>query len=130
MIKTQSDYDQHYPQVPLDRWKRNVVEAVERIGDKHYQSTHWLQDDRPAWEDPNEVVSVLVDDCVFNLFLQDCAFSFSDQQHEAAANFSLTLNSFLNEAPEILEAEETLNDPRWQDVQSSAIGFVAAFALP
>ena len=130
MVKTQSDYDKHYPNVPLNRWRGNVLEAVERIGDKHYQETNWLRDDRPAWENPNEAICVLVDDCVFELFLQDCAFSFSNEQHQAATDFSIKLNRFLNETPKFLEAEETLNDPRWKDVQLSAIVFVAAFAIP
>jgi hypothetical protein len=130
MIRTQSDYDKHYPEVPLSRWRENVVEAVERIGDKDYQETHWLRDDRPAWENPNEVVNVLMDDCQFDLFLQDYSFSFSGQQHQAAADFSKTLNRFLDESPNSLEAEETLNDPRWKGVQPSAIVFVAAFAIP
>jgi len=127
MIKTQSDYDQHYPSVPITRWRGNVIEAVQRIGDRHYQETNWLRDNRPAWESPNEVISVLVDDCLFELFLQDCAFSFSDEQHQTAADFSIKLNHFLNENPGSLEAEETLNDPRWIDLQVSAMVFVAAF---
>jgi hypothetical protein len=130
MIKTQSDYDQHYPNVPLTRWRGNVVEAVQRIGDRHYQETHWLRDDRPAWENPNEVINTLVDDYQFDLFLQDCAYSFSDQQHQAATDFSIKLNHFFNENPGPLEAEETLNDPRWIDLQASAMVFVAAFEIP
>jgi hypothetical protein len=127
MIKTQSDYDQRYPTVPLDRWRENVLEAVKRIGDKEYQSTNWLRDDRPAWESPNEVVSVLIDDSQFDLFLQDCAYSFSDQQQRSAADFSTKLNHFLDASPNSLDPKETLDDPRWEDVQSSANVFVAAF---
>ena len=130
MIKTQSDYDQHYPNVPLTRWRGNVVEAVQRIGDRHYQETHWLRDDRPAWENPNEVINTLADDYQFDLFLQDCAYSFSDQQHQVATDFSIKLNHFLNENPGPLRAKETLNDPRWIDLQVSAMVFVAAFEIP
>jgi hypothetical protein len=129
VIKTQSDYDQRYPDVPLNRWKANVVEAVKRIGDQDHQSSNWLRDDRPAWENPNEVINVLTDDSQFNLFLTDCAYSFSDQQRQAAEDFSTKLNRFVNDTPESLGSKDTLNDPRWEEIRTSANTFVAAFSI-
>jgi len=112
MIKTQSDYDQRYPDVPLNRWQANVVEAVTRIADRDHQSNNWLRDDRPAWENPNEVINVLMDESQFDLFLTDCAYNFSDEQHRAAKDLSGKLNRFINDTPQSLDPGNLLNDPR------------------
>jgi hypothetical protein len=76
-IRSQTEYDIHYPTVPLERWKNNVVDGAQMIGDADHQGRNWFRKDRPAWENPNELICVLFDDAVFELFLVDCAYSLS-----------------------------------------------------
>jgi hypothetical protein len=127
-IKSQADYDLRYPTVPLERWINNVVEAARDIGDTDYQARNWFREDRPAWEHPNEMICVLFDDSVFDDFLTDCAFSFSDRQQQSAQIFSTTINRFLNETPQNLDPHGTFHDPRWEEVRITARAFVAAFS--
>ena len=124
IITSQVEYDLRYPTMPLERWINNVGEAAKSIGDTDYQARNWFREDRPAWENPNEMICVLLDDSVFDHFLTDCAFSFSDRQQQSAQDFSITLNRFLNEMPQDLDPHDTFQDPRWEEVRIAARSFV------
>jgi hypothetical protein len=110
IVTSQIEYDQRYPKAPLERWRSNVIDAVTMIGDKAHQEASWLREDRPAWENPNEIINALFDDVQFELFLKDCDFSFTESQRETARSLSVTLNEFLDNTPEWLEPIETLKD--------------------
>jgi hypothetical protein len=127
LIKTQTDYDLRYPDVPLERWRNNLIDVATRIGDTDYQERNWLRDDRPARENPDEIICSLCDDCLFELFLADCDFSFTVPQREAAQDLSSKMNQFLANTPQSLNPFETLRDPRWEVIQVAARNFVAAF---
>jgi hypothetical protein len=127
VVTSQAEYDDRYPNVPLERWRNNVVRAAVMVGDANHQEQNWLRDDRPAWENPNEVINVLIDDCLFDLFLADCDYSFTDIQRVAAQEFSNNLHSFLDQAPQSLDPLETLRDHKWKETRVAARKFVTAF---
>ena len=87
----------------------------------------WFREDRPAWEDPNELINALMDDCVFDDFLRDCNYSFTDQQRQTAHKFMAELKLFLDTAPDVLDSAETFNHPQWLVIQNAATDFVIAF---
>jgi len=126
-IATQAEYDQRYPKYPIERWKNNVLDAVESIADRDHQIANWLREDRPAWETPGEVVCVLFDDSQFELFLIDCDFSLNAQQRLAGQSLLSRLNHFCDNTPQSFDPTETLNDPRWEDIQAAARHFIDVF---
>jgi hypothetical protein len=128
IVTSQIEYDQRYPNVPLERWRSNVIDAVTMIGDKAHQESSWLREDRPAWENPNEIINVLFDDVRFELFLKDCDFSFTESQRETAQSLSIMLNEFLDNTPQWLEPIETLKDQRWEEIRIAARNCVVAFS--
>ena len=126
-ITIQAEYDQRYPDVPLERWTNNVVDAVLSVGNREHHAANWFREDRLAWENPNEVVNALMDDCLFELFLQDCDYSFTEQQRRAGYLLMEEVNHFLETTPNVLDSAETFSPPQWLIVQSSANDFVNAF---
>jgi hypothetical protein len=126
-ITTQAEYDQRYPNVPIERWTNNVVDAVLSIGNREHHVANWFREDRPAWENPNEAVNILMDDCVFELFLQDCDYSLTEQQRRSGHLLMQELNLFLETTPKFLDSAETFSHPQWLIVQSSANDFVSRF---
>jgi hypothetical protein len=123
-ITSKAEYDVRYRTIPLERWRNNIIEACKRIGDQSHQETHWTKNDRPAWENPNEVINVLFDDSSFELFLTDCAFSLSELQLIAGQDLLHKLNNFLANTPQSLDATTTLADPDWKIVRITARRFV------
>jgi hypothetical protein len=128
-ITSQAEYDIHYPTVPLERWRNNVIDCARSIGDTEHQKKNWFHEDRPAWENPNELINALFDDSVFELFLVDCAYSLSSEQLVAGNELLTKLNSFNTQMPDPLDSLATFNDPRWQEIAIGARHFVASFDL-
>src|ERR1700756_2078995 len=126
-IRSQAEYDIHYPTVPLDRWRNNVIESARAIGDKEHQEKNWFREDHPAWENPNELLCALFDDSLFELFLVDCAHSLSSEQLEAGNELLTKLNSFDTQMPKHLDSLATFHNPQWQEIRISARSFVATF---
>ena len=127
-IATQAEYDQRHPEVPIERWRNNVLDAIGSIANSDHQAANWFREDRPAGENPDEVICVLFDDSQFELFLIDCDFSLSDRQREAGRSLLSKLNHFLDNTPKSLDPLETINDPRWEEIQVAARHFVAMFS--
>jgi hypothetical protein len=125
---TQAEYDRRYPDVPIERWRNNVLDAIGSIADRDHQAANWFREDTPVWENPDEVICVLFDDSQFELFLIDCDFSLRDQQREAGRSLLSKLNQFFGDTPKSLDPLETINDPRWEEIQFAARHFVAMFS--
>ncbi len=128
VIRSQAEYDQHYPTLPIDRWRTNVIEAAIMISDADHQQKTWLHSDREAWETPDEVICVLFDDSLFELFLTDCDFSLSDSQRRSGQKLFESLNRFLPDTPQSLDPQTILLDPRWEAIRVVARDFVESFA--
>lgn len=130
-ITSRLEYDAIWPTVSPEMWRDNVVTVAERIGNSKHQEKHWFRDDRPPWENPIELICSL-DDVVFDQFLENCAFSFTDQQVQAVQDFSLKLRLFESEsqcANLELDSWEVFHSPLWQDLSQAARRLVAAFAV-
>jgi hypothetical protein len=106
-IASQSDYDSRYPTVPLERWKNNITVSASMLGDEKHQAENWFREDRPAWENPNELICDFFDGVLFELFLEDCAFSLSAEQLHAGQCLLSQLNDFLTATPDTLDSVET-----------------------
>jgi len=128
-ITSQIDYDSAYPTVPLERWRSNVVEAAQMLGDEQGQSHSWLREDRYAWENPDELLCVVFDDALFERYLTDCAFSLSVAQREAGADLLSKLNSLNESTPRKLDPKRTLQDQRWAEIRVAALRFVEAMRI-
>ncbi|HLJ78484.1 MAG TPA: hypothetical protein VKT75_13765 [Acidobacteriaceae bacterium] len=98
------------------------------IADKRQQEVRWLAADRNAWEGPSELINCFWDDGVFELFLEQYARTFSEEQCQSAFDLRDTLNAFCGATPDVLDPMETLRDPRWQVVRQKAAAFIDAFA--
>jgi hypothetical protein len=110
-----------------ERWIGNLLEAARAIADKENQERRWRAPDRYAWECPDELINVVFDDCVFDLFLEKYAPTFSEEQRTAAFGFRETLNDLCHATPQALDSAATLVDPRWDQVRHKAAEFVCAF---
>jgi hypothetical protein len=87
----------------------------------------WLAADAYKWEQPGELINVIVDDFLFEDFLQEFVPTFSDEQRTAAFEFWDELNGFCNTTPRSLDSAEVLADPRWDAVRHKSAAFVTAF---
>jgi len=114
------------PQIPAERWIRNLLEAAEIIANREYQETRWLATDGLAWETPNEAINAL-DDCVLNGFIAQFAESFSPVQTEAAIAFRDEVDHYCSGTQQSLEPRDVLADPAWQLVRKAAADFVRVF---
>jgi hypothetical protein len=114
------------PMTP-ERWISNLLEAATDIADKKRQELRWTAPDRYAWERPEEVINVLLDDSVFEGFLEKYASSFSDQQRQAAFQLRDAMNKYCDDTPTWLEPSEVLADARWEAIRQDAAEFIVAF---
>jgi hypothetical protein len=101
------------PQIPAERWIKNLLEAANTIADKKYQETRWLALDGFAWESPDEAINTL-DDCVLDGFIEQFAQSFSEQQAKAVTEFRDEVDRYCKVTPPLLVVELVLIDPRWE----------------
>jgi hypothetical protein len=115
------------PPLTPERWIKNLVSAIGDQANKERQEQRWLAPDAYAWENPNELICCVADDCNFELFLTEFAPTFSREQQKAALNFTREFDSFCNSTPQVLTARDVLSDPRWQEVRHRAAEFVTAF---
>jgi len=107
------------PTVPHERWVKNVVDALSAIGDLKHQESRWLAPDRQDWENPDKLVNTL-DDIQFTLFLDDCAFSLSEDQLALGHRFAMQLQQYLSESPQTIGIESTLHNPKWHAMATAA----------
>jgi hypothetical protein len=115
------------PPMSVERWITNLLEAAAEIADKEHQELRWLATDAYAWERPEELINVLLDDCVFEGFIEECAPTFSAEQCDAACGLRDELNRYCNATPQWLDPAEVLVDPRWESIRRRAEAFAAAF---
>ena len=108
-------------------WIANLVEAATDIADKQHQEIRWLAPDAYAWERPEELINVLVDDCVFEGFLNEYASTFSEEQRGAAFALRDELNRFCDATPPSLDPVQVLVDQRWESIRQRATTFIQAF---
>jgi hypothetical protein len=114
------------PMTP-ERWIANLVEAAADIADKEHQELRWLAPDAYAWERPEELINVLFDDCAFELFVEEYASTFSEEQRQTALGLRDEMISYCAATPSYLDPVEVLADPRWESIRQKAAAFVAAF---
>ena len=113
------------PQIPAERWIRNLLEAAQLISNREYQETRWLAQDALAWETPVEAICML-DDSVLDGFIEQFADSFSSAQAEAASGFRNAVDRYCEGNPH-LEPKQVLADPAWETVRAKAQIFIQAF---
>ena len=115
------------PSMTPERWIANLIEAADDIADKGKQESRWLAPDAFAWERPEELICVLFDDSNFELFLNEYASTFTDEQRLTAFALRDELNLYGDATSKWLNAAEVLADPRWDAIRQRASVFVAAF---
>lgn len=111
-----------------ERWIANLIDAASMIADQRQQEVRWSAPDRYAWEGPSELINSFWDDGVFELFLDQYAGTFSEEQRRSAFDFRDTLNAFCDATPDVFNPVETLGDPRWQLLRQKGAAFIDAFA--
>ena len=110
-----------------ERWLANLIEAARAIADKKRQESRWLAPDAYAWERPEEEINVLMDDSVFEGFIEGFEATFSLAQSNAIVAFHDAVNAYCEATPGRLDPAEVLADPRWQELRQKADAFIAAF---
>lgn len=108
------------------RWISNLLEAIADVADRENQEQRWLAPDAQAWECPDELINVL-DDCVFEGFIEKYVSTFSDEQRKAAVQFRDELRRYCAMTPQHLEPADVLADPKWEAIRQKAAAFVMAF---
>jgi hypothetical protein len=114
------------PQIPAERWIKNLLWAAEQIASREFQETRWLAADAKAWESPDEAINSL-DDFVLDGFIGQFAESFSPVQAHAVAAFRDEVDRYCRSTSQHLEPVDVLADPAWEKVRKKASGFVQAF---
>ena len=69
-----------------ERWIANLIEAAGDFADKGKQESRWLAADAFAWERPEELICAFFDDSNFELFLDEYASTFTDEQRLALSD--------------------------------------------
>jgi hypothetical protein len=113
--------------IPRELWIANLVEASAHMADRAHQELRWLSPDAYAWERPEELINMLIDDCAFERFIDEFASAFSEDQRRTAFAFRDGLNRYCDETPTHLNPAEVLGDPRWEAIRQNAAAFVQAF---
>ena len=108
-----------------DRWLSNLIDAARSIADKEKQESRWLAADAHAWERPEEDLSVLMDDSVFDGFIEQFEATFLPDQQRAIFAFHHAVDA--DATPGFLNPAEVLADPRWHDIRQKASDFITAF---
>jgi len=116
----------YIPPITPEVWIENLLEAVGMIADREHQESRWLAEDALAWEKPEELINV-IDDCVFDGFLEKYDPSFSEDQRTAAAAFRDYLSYYCDSTPGGLDPVQVLKDPKWAELRERAAAFVLAF---
>jgi hypothetical protein len=116
------------PPMTPERWLANLFEVSREIADQEKQESRWIASDRYPWENPGELFCSLFDDCVFELFIEKYADTFSAEQSKAIVSFRESMNRW-NEstAPGFADPVKALQDPDWANAQISARAFESAF---
>ncbi len=107
-------------------WLANLIQAAGTIADKERQERRWLAPDAYAWERPEEEINVL-DDCVFDGFIETFRATFSPSQANVAGAFRGAIEAYCKATPGWLDPAEVLADPRWHDIRSKARVFIEEF---
>ena len=115
--------------IPYERWIGNILVAVKAIANREEQEKRW-PNPRFPWEQPNELVNSLFNDCLFEEFVQSQRRRFSGEEKTSADDLLCQLRTFLAATPNSLDPIATLSDPRWQSIRESAMRFVATFTGP
>jgi hypothetical protein len=108
-------------------WLNNILSVVKDIADAKKQEKLWPNPNFP-WEQPNELVNSLFDDCQFETFVESNQPNFSAEQRASSNELLNEFQRFLASSPNNLDPSETLIDPRWEAIRSSAAKFAIAFA--
>jgi hypothetical protein len=115
------------PPITSERWLSNLLGIWSEIADREHQESRWLSPDAYAWEKPTELINVLMDDCLFDVFLKEYDATFSEEQRTAANGFRDELTRYCETTSELLEPAQVLADPRWEAIRQMAATLVAAF---
>jgi hypothetical protein len=105
----------------------NLLDAASDIADKERQERRWRASDSHAWENPGELINVILDDHLFERFLQQFGSTFSAKQRAAAVGLRDELILYCHSTPQLLDPTQVLADPRWEMVRQKAAAFVAEF---
>ena len=104
-----------------------MIDAARSIADGERQEDRWLAPDAHAWERPEEEISVLIDDCVFEDFILTYGGAFSLAQINTAIALRDAVNEYCDANPGWLDPVGVLADRRWQEIREKARAFIAAF---
>jgi hypothetical protein len=58
-------------------WTENLLSAARDLADAKHQEQRWLAVDAAAWEQPAELLNVLLDDMNFELYTEELSRAFS-----------------------------------------------------
>ena len=112
--------------IPYELWLNNVLSVVKEIADPKKQHEHWRHPNF-SWENPNELICCLFDDCMFKEFVEHHEATFSAEQRLASNELVGELQKFLAATPKTLAPDETLKDPGWRLIQRNAARFAETF---
>jgi hypothetical protein len=113
--------------ITRELWISNLLKAASMIADKELQEQRWLAPDAYAWERPEELINVLFDDSVFDLFIEEFGVGFRDAQRDAALRLKKEVDDFCDVTPDYLDPAQVLADSRWESIRKRAREFIAAF---
>jgi len=117
----------YIPPITPELWIKNLIQAVGDIANKERQEKRWMAKDAFAWENPVELICV-IDDCVFDGFLEKYEATFSEEQRVAAFSFRDDFNYYCDSTPGSLDPAQVLTDARWAALREKASAFVLAFS--
>ena len=108
-----------------EEWKQNILRAVQHIGSRHYQEDSWFGKGK-AVSSPEELYCELFDDYLFEEFLMSDVISLTEVQREKGNLLKEKLEKFYDiQGNDALDPLAVIDDPRWEDIRSTARIFLA-----
>lgn len=92
-----------------EAWLANLLDVASDIAHNEYQEHTWLASDRHVWERPEELINVILDDQLFERWVQQFDSTLSDKQRAAAIGLRDELISYCDATPQCLDPTQVLS---------------------
>jgi hypothetical protein len=107
-------------------WQSHIMNAARDISNRDFQERAWLQSGKVV-STPEEIFLVLMEDYMFDSFLQTYGETLTAEQLQAATSLRTRLVSYYEKMPKHPDPRAVLNDHEWDLVRQSAQKFVQVF---
>lgn len=113
--------------ISFEFWTENLLSAARDLADTEHQEQRWLAVDAAAWERPAELLSVLLDDMNFELYIEENRCALTEEQISSATALAQSAADFDVGPDGWRDPRAVLSDPVWERLRCNARRFIASF---